>query len=94
MHSEYGGWWWTTVRRRKCLQSMPMQEKREAREARVFSENKDWVTETKIRRPRPKGGVARDLLCHQRLFCRNEPTCDLLYRGGMSPTASHSTGCQ
>lgn len=34
-----------------------MQEQREAREAGVFNENKDWVTETEIRRPRPQGGV-------------------------------------
>lgn len=36
----------------------------------------------------PSRRCARDLPCHkQPLFCPYEPTCDLLYRGGMSSTA-------
>lgn len=64
-----------------------MQEQREAREARVFNENNDWVTETKIRRPRPQGSVLGTFpATNNHSFSQ----CDLLYRGGVSPTACHS----
>lgn len=49
---------------------MPMQEQREARESRVFHENKDWITEAETGRLRYQGCVKKLSVSNNLFFFR------------------------